>query len=348
MRYFLAVGEELNFRKAAERMHIAQPSLSVQIQQMEDEIGTPLLERNTHQVALTAAGSEFLESCRRLLRDVEDSKQKALRIARGDWGQLSIGFVASLGYQLLPKTLQAYRSKFPDVELQLLEMDTSRQLKAIEDHRLDLGFIGLGQSEKLAGLEVTPVTQERLFAVVPQNHPLAKPANEKGGVALHSFANEVFLLAEAKSAPLFNPWLKVLCHQSGFHPRVIQESGQTVTVLNYVAAGLGITILPAQYRHLAIAGVSFLPLVRPIVYYHYYAAWLPQNKYSALHMFIKIARQVARSEAGIGRSQASDEVHDQTATVESIPEKLTRCRQSLEQIPLGCISPKSRKQKVIT
>jgi DNA-binding transcriptional LysR family regulator len=301
MRYFLAVGEELNFRKAAERMHIAQPSLSVQIQQMEDEIGTPLLERNTHQVALTAAGSEFLDSCRRLLRDVEDSKQKALRIARGEWGQLSIGFVPSLGYQLLPKTLHAYRSKFPDVELQLVEMDTSRQLKAIEDHRLDLGFIGLGQSsEKLTELQVALVAQERLFAVVPQNHPLAKPANVKAGVALHSFANERLLLADTQSAPLFNPWLKVLCQQSGFQPSVVEESGQPITVLNYVAAGLGITILPAQYRYLGTAGVSFLPLVRPITRYRYYAAWLPQNKYSALHRFIKIARQVARSEAGAG------------------------------------------------
>lgn len=299
MRYFLAVGEELNFRKAAERMHIAQPSLSVQIQQMEDEIGTPLLERSKHQVALTAAGSEFLESCRRLLREVEDSKQKAVRIARGDWGQLSIGFVPSLGYRLLPKTLQTYHGKFPDVELQILEMDTSCQLKEIEDHRLDLGFIGLGQSsETLTKLQTVLVAQERLFAVVPQEHPLARPANEERGVALHAFANERFLLADTQSAPLFNPWLKVLCQQSGFQPIVVQESGQPIAVLNYVAAGLGITILPAQYRHLVTAGVCFLPLVRPAARYRYYAAWLPQNKYLALHRFIKIAKQVARSEAG--------------------------------------------------
>ena len=97
---------------------------------------------------------------------------------RGDCGQLSIGFVPSLGYRLLPKTLQAYHSKFPDVELQLLEMDTSRQLKEIEDHRLDLGFIELGQSsEKLTELQTVLVAQERLFAVVPQDHPLAKAAN---------------------------------------------------------------------------------------------------------------------------------------------------------------------------
>jgi DNA-binding transcriptional LysR family regulator len=301
MRYFLAVGEELNFRKAADRMHVAQPSLSVQIQQMEDEIGTPLLERNTHQVALTAAGSEFLESCRRLLREVEDSKQKALRIARGEWGRLSIGFVPSLGYRLLPKTLRAFRTKFPNVDLRLREMDTSNQIRAIEDHRLDLGFIGLGQSsEKLAELQIAPVAIERLFVVVPQGHLLASRANRQRGVALNSLANEYLLLADTQSAPLFNPWLKVLCQQAGFQPNVIQESGQPITVLNYVAAGLGITILPEQYKYLVTAGVTFLPLIRPIARYHYYAAWLPQNKYSALHKFINIAKQAAHGGTGAG------------------------------------------------
>jgi len=296
MRYFLAVGEELNFRKAAERLNIAQPSLSVQIQDMEVEIGTPLLQRNTHRVALTPAGVEFLESCRRLLREVEDSKQKALRIARGEWGQLAIGFVPSLGYQLLPQALRAYRAKYPDVELQLTEMDTSRQIRAIEDHRLDVGFIGLGQSsEKLNELQTALVAKERLFAVLPQNHALSTRSTQKRGVPLHSLAAERFLLADIQSAPLFNPWLKVLCQQAGFQPSVVQESGQPITVLNYVAAGLGITILPGQYRSLVSAGVSFLPLVRPIVYYRYYAAWLPQNRELSLERFISTVRKTARS-----------------------------------------------------
>jgi DNA-binding transcriptional LysR family regulator len=296
MRYFLAVGEELNFRKAAEHLNIAQPSLSVQIQDLEDEIGTPLLQRNTHRVALTPAGVEFLESCRRLLREVEDSKQKALRIARGEWGQLAIGFVPSLGYQLLPRALRAYRSKYPDVELQLAEMDTSRQIKAIEDHRLDIGFIGLGQSaEKLSELETVLVAEERLFAVVPQNHPLSTPSTQQRGVPLHSLAAERFLLADIQSAPLFNPWLKVLCQQAGFQPSVVQESGQPITVLNYVAAGLGITILPGQYKSLVAAGVAFLPLVRPVVHYRYYAAWIPQKNNPSLQRFIDAVKQTVRT-----------------------------------------------------
>ena len=296
MRYFLAVGEELNFRKAAERLSIAQPSLSVQIQDMEDEIGTPLLQRNTHRVALTPAGFEFLESCRRLLREVEDSKQKALRIARGEWGQLTIGFVPSLGYRLLPQALRAYRAKYPDVELQLTEMDTSRQIRAIEDHRLDVGFIGLGQSsERLNELQTVLVAKERLFAVVPQNHALSTLSAQQRGVPLHSLAAERFLLADIQSAPLFNPWLKVLCQQAGFQPSIVQESGQPITVLNYVAAGLGITILPGQYRSLVAAAISFLPLVRPIIHYRYYAAWLPQNKDVSLERFINAAKQTAKS-----------------------------------------------------
>jgi DNA-binding transcriptional LysR family regulator len=147
--------------------------------------------------------------------------------------------------------LRAYRTSFPDVELQLQEMDTSRQIAAIEDHRLDLGFIGLGQSsDKLSKLEFALVAEERLYAAVPDNHPLATRANRQRGVALHSLANERLLLADSQSAPLFNPWVMVLCQQAGFQPSAFpqsfqhssQQSGQPIALLNYVAAGLGITI----------------------------------------------------------------------------------------------------------
>jgi DNA-binding transcriptional LysR family regulator len=295
LRYFLAVAEELSFRRAAGRLHVAQPSLSSQIRQLEDEIDVRLLERDTHRVVLTAAGRSFLENCRRTLRDVEDTTRTAQLVSRGEAGKISIGFVASLGLGLLPAVLRTYRRKFPQVDVGLAEMDTSQQIKALNEHRLDLGFVGLGlPSDEMTDLRVETVAQEKLFVVLPQDHPLAHPRRMKGKpIALSALADQPFLFAERSSAPVYNPWLMVLCREAGFQPHVLQEAGQPVTVLNYVAAGLGITILPQQFRRLRMVGVTFVPLVSSVPPYRYCAAWSPENKHPAVQKLVEIARQVA-------------------------------------------------------
>src|SRR5690554_5350927 len=127
MRYFLAVAEELNFRKAAERLHVSQPTLSTQVRQLEEEMGVQLLKRDTHSVSLTPAGQHFQEHVRDILRQTDEAQRQARRMARGETGELSIGFVASLGQGLLPNVLRAYRKRFPEVELRLAQMDTTQQ-----------------------------------------------------------------------------------------------------------------------------------------------------------------------------------------------------------------------------
>lgn len=295
LRYFVAVAEELNFRKAAERLHLTQPSLSAQIRQLEEEMGLRLLERDTHSVTLNPAGVRFLEDCRRILRDVKESTRSAQRIGRGEAGQLSIGFVASLGHGFLPQVLKTYREKFPDVELHLTELDTTQQIKAINSRRIDLGIIGLGLTEETTDLQLRVVSEERLMAVLPQGHPLAKGHKTKPRpLPLSTLANEPFLLAARQSAPLYNPWLLVLCHQAGFQPHLVQEVGQPTTVLNYVAANLGVTILPEQFSRQQTEGVVFLPLASPVPRYRYCAAWLPENQHPALLHFVNTAESVSR------------------------------------------------------
>jgi DNA-binding transcriptional LysR family regulator len=304
IRYFLAVAEELSFRRAAGKLRVAQPSLSSQIRQLEEEIQVRLLERDTHRVVLTAAGRSFMESCRRTMRDVEDTTRTAQLVSRGEAGKISIGFVASLGLGLLPAVLRTYRREFPQVDVGLAEMDTSQQIKALNEHRLDLGFVGLGlPSDEMTDLKVATVAQEKLFAVLPQDHPLSKNRRAKGKpISLSALADEPFLFAERSSAPVYNPWLMVLCREAGFQPHVRQEAGQPVTVLNYVAAGLGITILPEQFRRLRMVGVTFVPLVNSVPSYRYCAAWSPENKHPAVQKLVDIARQVARASGSRPRS----------------------------------------------
>ncbi|MEZ0299865.1 MAG: LysR substrate-binding domain-containing protein [Candidatus Methylacidiphilales bacterium] len=309
LRYFVAVAEELSFRRAAERINVTQPSLSEQVRQLEGEIGARLLERDTHHVSLTAAGRSFLESCRRVLREVEDGTRMANRIARGEAGRLSIGFVASLGHALLPAVLRAYREKFPDVELQLHELDTTQQIDALNAHQLDIGFIGLGlPTQEITDLQLDTLREEPLVAVLPKGHALLRHAeraeSEPGAndrsrrriemLPLSALAKERFLLGARHNAPVYNPWLIVLCQQAGFQPHIVQEAGQPVTVLNYVAAGLGVTILPAQFSRLYSVGLRFIPLAPPVPKYRYCAAWSPQNTHSALVHFRETAQIVAR------------------------------------------------------
>jgi len=295
LRYFLAVAEELNFRRAAARLHLAQPPLSTQVRQLEEELGVRLLERDSHRVALTAAGQVFLENCRRILRDTDDAVDAARRAARGETGRLAIGFVASLSQGVLPAVLRAYRQRYPDVLLTLAEMDSSQQIEALAARRLDLGFVGLGLPRETPDLEMTVVAEERLVAALPQEHPLVRRPRKT--LPLRLLANERFYLASRTNAPIFNPWLIVLCQQAGFQPNVVLETDRPATLLSYVAAGFGVTILPAQFSRLVTPGVVFVPLARPVPGYRYCAAWRRESamhpRMPVLERFIAVAREVA-------------------------------------------------------
>jgi DNA-binding transcriptional LysR family regulator len=295
IRYFVAVAEELNFRRAAERIHVSQPSLSAQIRQLEKEIGAKLLNRNTHQVSLTAAGHYFLESCRQILRDSEDAIHTTHRISTGRIGHLSIGFVGSLGNDLLPRILRVFHGKFPEVKLNLLEMDTSEQIKQLNARALDAGLMGLGLPASTPDLQLTLIDEEPLMAVLPENHRLLQ--KNPASLPVSALAEEYFYLAERESAPLYNPWIFVLCQQAGFTPRIIQEKGRHAAVLCYIAAGLGVTILPAQFAGTAVTGVRFIPLKPPAPAYRYYLAWPSKNPPVALAQFVKTAKAVAKGNA---------------------------------------------------
>jgi DNA-binding transcriptional LysR family regulator len=292
-RYFVAVAEELNFRRAAVRLHLTQPSLSTQIRSLEEDVGVQLLERDSHKVELTPAGRSFLEGCRRLLQDADNYGRAARRIARGESVPLSIGFVPSLAHGLLPRVLRLFRQRFPDVQLFLNEMDSTAQIEQIAENRIDLGLIGLGlPGKEMPELDIVVVAEERLVAALPQDHPLAHKARKS--IPLKMLADELFLLGSRLNAPVFNPWIIVLCQQAGFQPHVVQESGQPITVLNYVAAGLGVTIVPEQFSRLITAGVCFIPLARPTPRYRYCAARMRNNRNPVVEHFIQIAREVGQ------------------------------------------------------
>jgi DNA-binding transcriptional LysR family regulator len=178
------------------------------------------------------------------------------------------------------------------MDLRLSEMDTTVQLEALAAGKLDLGFVGLGLPRETSDLQLALVAEEKLVAVLPEDHFLAVAARP---IRLRALAGERFLLASRQNAPIYNPWVITLCQQAGFQLHDVQESGQPVTVINYVAAGLGVTILPAQFSRAPTDGVRFVPLASPAPKYRYYAAWSPRNEQPALTQFVALAREIGLS-----------------------------------------------------
>ena len=288
LRYFVATAEELNFRRAAERLHVAQPALSVQIRQLEEEIGAPLLDRDRHHVALTPAGRVFLEHSRRLLRAAEEAVHAAGRAARGETGRLAIGFIAQLSYEWLPNVLRSFRQRSPDVEIILTELTPTRQIEELVARRLDLGIIGLGLPDPHEELEVAVMSEDNLVAALPHDHPLAR----RRQLALADLAKEKFIFTVRTDSPAFNPWLLGLCYRAGFEPAIALEADRSPSVVNYVAAGFGIGIFPSQIGRLKMPTVRFVPLDDATPKYQLCVAWRRDNESPALARFLATARTV--------------------------------------------------------
>jgi len=254
LRYFVAVAEELHFGRAALRLHLAQPPLSQQIRKLEAILGYPLFDRTSRSVALTAAGTAFLERAQRTLRNVQRDIDEARSIGRGELGSLHVGFVGSAMLTTLPAIFRAYRETFPLVRLHLHESFTSKVIEGLQNGTLDAGLLRDGDTT--AGLTATPIYAEPFVAVLPASHPRAhqksiSPAALRHDPFIHyprSAGNRAF------EKPL------ALCEEHGFRPQIAQEASHWLTILRLIGAGLGVSIAPACVRRIASPEVACIPL----------------------------------------------------------------------------------------
>lgn len=255
LRYFVAVASELNFSKAAEKLLVAQPALSTQISDLEREIGTPLLFRNTRTVQMTAAGKVFLESARTILAGAEAARDRALRTARGEEGELSIGFFAAPTMHVLPEMIRRYRAMYPNVTIRMHELTPDRQLAAFAREELDIGFtrpLPPGHPE----LAVQVLFQENLLAVTAETHPLAS----RQRLELSELAREPFVLLDRMVAVGMYDHIISACRTAGFSPSVVHSPDLMATVLTMVAAELGVSIVPEGVRNLRSKQVAYVPI----------------------------------------------------------------------------------------
>lgn len=287
LRDFVAVAEILNFTKAAAKLHLAQPSLTRQIRNLEEEIGVRLLNRSKSQVALTEEGRAFLVDARRVLALATESVQAVQRLSRGETGQLNIAYSSNFNFELLPETLGAFRLAFPHVALNLFDLAPAEQFRALEARKIDLGFVGLRPPASTRGLQWESIARNRTVVVLPAKHPLAR----KRRVNLGALKTMFFVGMSEKTHPGFRDWLCETCQPAGFTPRILQDAELEPALMTFVAEGLGVTLAREHIKNLPHPGVAFRPLAPP-VRSDYYIAWNRDDDSRALQQYIQIVKSL--------------------------------------------------------
>lgn len=288
LRYFVAVAEELHFGRAAEKLRISQPPLSMQIRALEDELGVTLLNRTKRHVSLTQAGHALLQEARQIMGQVEQAVQTTRRAGRGEIGELAIGFISVADYNVLPIVLREFRHAYPLVNLSLKESTTDAQIDDLINGRIDVGLLLPPISEP--ALESIPVLREPLIAALPQQHPLAK---KSGAIALAGLADAPFILFPRRMAPGLYDDVVSFCRTAGFSPRIGQEAIQMQTIISLVSADLGVALIPESLRNLQRTGVVYKTLKEnsPLIEIH--LAWRRGDPLPVLRSFVELAQRAA-------------------------------------------------------
>ncbi len=257
LRYFVALAETGNFHRAAERLNMSQPPLTVAIRKLEEDLGTTLFVRGTRGVTLTPAGRAALDTAKATLTQAERFREAAREGATGARGRLRVGFVGSATFELLPRIVPEYRRRFPAVELVLEEVTSFQIARALAAGELDVGLVRLPLTEVVAVDTVSIDTDEMQAAL-----PVGSPFSRAGEVALEALSAEPFILQSGVSV-LHSITLNA-CHAAGFVPIVAQEAPQLSAILALVGSGLGVALVPSRAARSLPDGVCLVRLSKPV------------------------------------------------------------------------------------
>jgi len=283
LRYFSVLAETLHYGKAARLLNISQPPLSRQIKAIEEELGVSLFTRNTRQVQLTEAGKNLYGRALRVFEDLESAVETTQAIERGDKGSLCISFTMSAAWGILPKLIKDFSDKYPDIDIQLSERLPRELTQSIISGNTDIGIA-------FPWHRPDEIIYERMFieglcAVLPENHRLSKA----DVVDVKDLADDIFISMPHSIAPALYNLVHDYCHQHGFSPEIGLEVHLQQTIVNFVSAGFGVSLVPDSMSKIVLPGAIFKPLKHPIGI-EQGAFWSSINPNPCLSKFIEYSR----------------------------------------------------------
>jgi len=292
LRYFVVLAEELHFGRAAQRLHITQPPLTMAIQALEAELRVPLFTRSPRHVALTHAGMVFLEQAQLLLARAADAIELARAADRGEVGRLTVAFMSASVDTLLAPVLRDFASRFPAVRLELREMPMPQQFPALRNGDVDLGFVR--PPVDFAELDSEILLNETLVVALPRGHALAKLRR----IPARRLAPESFVMFRRAPGLVLHDLVMRFCLQIGLSPRVVQEATQSHVIVGLVSAGIGVALVPSSTQGTRMRGVEYRPLLEKTPAVQTALAWRRADPSPAVAAFRKTTQEVA---ARLGR-----------------------------------------------
>ncbi|BFO55077.1 MULTISPECIES: LysR family transcriptional regulator [Comamonadaceae] len=273
LRYFAVLADELHFGRAAARLNMSQPPLSVAIRQLEERVGAQLFERTPKEVRLTPAGRALKASARRVLAQAEEALSEARGVAAGLAGRLRIGFVGAMLYRGLPQALGVFQQRHPGVRVSLQELNSGEQIGELLHDRLDLGFVHT--SRMPATLQQRLLVTEPFMCCLPAGHRLAR----RKVIDLRDLAGEPFVLFARAVSPDYHARILSICASAGFQPEIGHEVRHWLAVVSLVSQGLGVALVPQAMEHSRLPGAVFRPVGPAVAQSEAYAVWpaAPEN-----------------------------------------------------------------------
>ncbi len=289
LRYFCVLAEQLHFTKAALLLGVAQPALSHQIKQLEDELGTQLVERSNRRVCLTAAGEVFLPRAARILEQIDQAARETTRAGQGDAGSLVIGVVSTAVCSVLPEILRAFRKEAPQIAVDIREMEPGEQVEALRKETIDIGLVFLTIQDR--SLDSIVISRERLIVALPTGHRAATADK----VRLSDLEGETFLIPRKQSVLGFHELVLETLRTGGITAPRLQPTRLLQTAVFLAAGQLGVALVPESFRqHLKVRGCVYRELAGPAAYADLIGLWRKDNVPPALRRFI---RQLKRPQA---------------------------------------------------
>jgi DNA-binding transcriptional LysR family regulator len=285
LRYFVAVAEEKHFGRAAQRLHMTQPPLSQTIFALEEMLGTPLFVRTKRSVSLTAAGLALLPEAQRLLLQAQALPDLVKRAANGASGMLSLAFISTADYSILPSLLKQFRSRYPHVQIDLKEATTDVQLEQLAERKIDIGLLLPPFTDKAdRTMDYLPLLSEPLIAAVPAG---IWPADQP--VSLQALTQLPLIIFPRHISPSFHDTILSCFHEAGATPHIAQEAIQMQTIVGLVSAGMGMALVPQSVSNLKRPGVDYLPLDSKAPLIETGLAWRRDNQSPVVHAFLALA-----------------------------------------------------------